>query len=128
MNTSQDTIAAISTPHGEGGIGIIRLSGSSSVDIVKGVFVDVRGERLREVKSHRVTYGFIVDPESGRRIDEVLLTVMLAPRSNTRENRSEEHTSELQSHSFISYAVFCLKKKKKKKKKKDIDMHNKVEY
>ncbi len=86
MNTSQDTIAAISTPHGEGGIGIIRLSGSSSVDIVKGVFVDVRGERLREVKSHRVTYGFIVDPESGRRIDEVLLTVMLAPRSNTREN------------------------------------------
>lgn len=86
MNTSQDTIAAISTPHGEGGIGIIRLSGSSSVDIVKGLFADVRGERLKEARSHRVTYGFIVDPESGGRIDEVLLTVMLAPRSYTRED------------------------------------------
>jgi len=53
---------------------------------VKGLFADVRGERLKEVKSHRVTYGFIVDPESGRRIDEVLLTVMLAPRSYTRED------------------------------------------
>ncbi len=53
---------------------------------MKGLFADVRGERLKEVKSHRVTYGFIVDPESGRRIDEVLLTVMLAPRSYTRED------------------------------------------
>ncbi|MBI5183702.1 MAG: tRNA uridine-5-carboxymethylaminomethyl(34) synthesis GTPase MnmE [Nitrospinae bacterium] len=86
MNTSQDTISAISTPHGEGGIGIVRLSGPSSVDIVKEVFVDARGERLKEVISHRITYGFIVDPDDGKRIDEVLLTVMLAPRSYTMED------------------------------------------
>ncbi len=79
-----ETIAAISTPIGEGGIAVIRVSGSEAVQIVDKVF---KGRvSLSEVESHTVHYGHIVHPTTGERIDEVLVTVMLKPRTFTRED------------------------------------------
>jgi tRNA modification GTPase len=80
----KDTIAAISTPMGEGGIAIIRVSGEESVSLVDRIFS--AGERLASAQSHTVQYGYIVDPNSGERMDEVLVTVMRAPRSFTMED------------------------------------------
>lgn len=65
MNYSDDTIAAIATPVGEGGIGIIRLSGKDAVDIADRIFLPCGAKRLRDVSSHTITYGFIVDPSHG---------------------------------------------------------------
>jgi tRNA modification GTPase len=79
-----DTIAAISTPVGEGGIAVIRVSGPEAIPIVDSVY---RGKQsLKEADSHTVHYGHIVHPETGERIDEVLVTVMRAPRTFTRED------------------------------------------
>lgn len=81
--TEFDTIAAISTPIGEGGISIVRMSGEDAVKIAAKVF---HGPDLTKVKSHTIHYGRIVDPKTGQTIDEVLVTVMLAPKTFTREN------------------------------------------
>ncbi|MFA5354336.1 MAG: tRNA uridine-5-carboxymethylaminomethyl(34) synthesis GTPase MnmE [Thermodesulfovibrionales bacterium] len=81
-----DTIVAISTPIGEGGIGIIRLSGGGAVTIADRLFSSPSGKRLMEAKSHTISHGFIVDPASGERVDEVLVSVMKAPRTYTRED------------------------------------------
>ena len=78
-----DTISAISTPRGEGGIGIVRLSGPSSLTIMEKIFFPHHGKK---VKSHKITYGYIVNPETGERVDEVLVSVMLAPKTYTRED------------------------------------------
>lgn len=82
--TDTDTIAAISTPPGEGGIAVIRVSGPRSIHAVEAIF-DCR-RKLSEVPSHTVHYGFIRDPEQDVRIEEVLVTVMRAPRSYTMED------------------------------------------
>ncbi len=77
-----DTIAAISTPPGEGGIAVIRISGDTSLDITDKIF---RGRLLpSKLKSHRVIHGEIYDGNS--LIDEVLLTVMRSPHTYTGEN------------------------------------------
>jgi len=81
-----DTIAAISTPLGEGGIGIIRLSGKEAISIVNKIFKSPKGVNLSDVKTHTIHYGFIVDPLTRQRIDEVLVTVMRAPNTYTRED------------------------------------------
>ncbi|MFP4388851.1 MAG: tRNA uridine-5-carboxymethylaminomethyl(34) synthesis GTPase MnmE [Desulfococcaceae bacterium] len=89
-----DTIAAISTPPGGGGIGIIRVSGPEAVTAASVLFRRSGdagcdpGEAapVSDWESHRLCHGFIVEPESGRMIDEVLLAVMRAPRSYTRED------------------------------------------
>ena len=86
MNYPEDTIAAIATPIGEGGIGIIRLSGKDAVDIADRIFLPRGAKKLRDVPSHTITYGFIVDPSHGGKIDEVLVTVMRGPRTYTRED------------------------------------------
>lgn len=78
------TIAAISTPLGEGGIGIVRLSGPDAVGIVERIFRPARPIRLSEVSSHTLHYGHIVSDDGP--VDEVLVTVMRAPRSYTRED------------------------------------------
>jgi tRNA modification GTPase len=78
-----DTIAAVSTPPGEGGIGIVRLSGPDSLAIARRVF---RPSRPGELRSHRLRHGFVVDPATGERLDEVLLAPMLAPGTYTRED------------------------------------------
>ncbi|MFV9510304.1 tRNA uridine-5-carboxymethylaminomethyl(34) synthesis GTPase MnmE [Tepidibacillus sp. LV47] len=78
-----DTIAAISTPLGEGGIAIIRVSGDKAIEAVDSIF---RGKKkLSTVDSHTIHYGRIVD-KNGETIDEVLVTVMRAPKTFTRED------------------------------------------
>lgn len=81
-----DTISAIATPPGEGGIGIVRLSGSQAAEIGARVF---RG-RLRD---HRAVLGHVCDPMTGEVVDEALGLLMLGPRTYTRED-----TLELQGH------------------------------
>ena len=76
------TIAAISTPNGRGGISVIRISGDDAVKIADSVFSG--GGKLADVKSHTVHYGFI--KRGGETIDEVLVTVMRAPKTFTRED------------------------------------------
>ncbi len=80
-----DTIAAISTPLGEGGIGIVRISGEDAIEIAEKIFLSPRGMDWYK-GSHRMYYGQIVHPESRRVIDEVLLSVMKAPHTYTRED------------------------------------------
>ncbi|WNQ11501.1 tRNA uridine-5-carboxymethylaminomethyl(34) synthesis GTPase MnmE [Paenibacillus aurantius] len=79
-----DTIAAISTPMGEGGISIIRVSGPDAIEGTDRIF-SPKG-KLTQAASHTVTYGYIRDPENGERLEEVLVTVMRAPRSFTMED------------------------------------------
>ncbi|HEY5973629.1 MAG TPA: tRNA uridine-5-carboxymethylaminomethyl(34) synthesis GTPase MnmE [Geobacteraceae bacterium] len=83
-----DTIAAISTPAGEGGIGIVRLSGPEALPVASRIF---RRNRDGGLHSHRFYYGEIVDPSGGSCLDEVLLVWMKAPRSYTREDVVEIH-------------------------------------
>jgi len=83
---TDDTIAAISTPVGEGGIGIVRLSGKDSVEIAERIFSSPKNKTLKDLKSHRVIYGHIKDPLIGEEIDEVLVTVMRSPYTYTRED------------------------------------------
>ncbi|MEN6368190.1 MAG: tRNA uridine-5-carboxymethylaminomethyl(34) synthesis GTPase MnmE [Thermotogota bacterium] len=80
----EDTIAAISTPIGEGGVGIVRLSGPDAIGIAADVFVSPKGSRLADTPTHTIHYGHIV--VDGRRVDEVLASVMRAPRTYTRED------------------------------------------
>ena len=81
-----DDIAAISTPIGSGGIGIVRISGSGSVGIADKIFVSADGRKLCDKKSHTITYGHIVNPKTGETLDEVLVMLMLSPRTYTKEN------------------------------------------
>lgn len=84
-----DTISAIATPLGEGGIGIVRLSGPDSAAIASRLFRRGAASRpvdVARIRSHHLYYGHIVDPASGRVVDEVLLARMAAPRSYTRED------------------------------------------
>lgn len=84
-----DTIVAMATPPGQGGIGIVRLSGPKALEIVAEMFQSRSGKKLPQLKSHTVHYGWIVQKQEGgatEMIDEVLLTVMRAPRSYTCED------------------------------------------
>ncbi|SDS81371.1 tRNA modification GTPase [Paenibacillaceae bacterium GAS479] len=80
----QETIAAIATALGEGGIAIIRVSGPQAVPSISGILKS--RQKLTEAASHTVTYGHIVDVDSGEAIEEVLVTVMKGPRSFTAED------------------------------------------
>jgi len=82
----EDTIAAISTPSGEGGIGIVRLSGKDAISIASRIFRSPRESRPLQARSHTILHGFIIDPDDSSVIDEVLLSVMRAPHSYTRED------------------------------------------
>ena len=81
--TEFDTIAAISTPPGEGGISIIRISGDQTFNVVTQIF---KGKDLSRVQSHTINYGHIVDPDTHQEVDEVMATVMRAPKTYTRED------------------------------------------
>ena len=81
-----DTIAAISTPLGEGGIGIVRISGPDALKIASRLFRDPSGKRRRTLKPWGLRYGIVVDPETGEEIDEALASAMPAPHSFTRED------------------------------------------
>ena len=82
-----DTIAAIATPYGESGIGIVRISGPEAKRIAERLFRPRRGPKA--LTSHHIRYGEVVDPEEGGVIDEVLLTFMAAPKTYTREDMVE---------------------------------------
>jgi tRNA modification GTPase len=86
----EDTIAAIATALGEGSIAVVRVSGPEAVGSVAGVFRSKTD--LRSVPSHTVHYGRIRDPDNGQILDEVLVTVMRAPRSFTAEDVVEVST------------------------------------
>ncbi|WNS42234.1 tRNA uridine-5-carboxymethylaminomethyl(34) synthesis GTPase MnmE [Paenibacillus sp. MMS20-IR301] len=79
-----DTIAAVSTALGEGGIAIIRVSGPQAISQVAPLFHS--RIPLTEAESHTVQYGHIVSPQDGERMEEVLVTVMKGPRSFTTED------------------------------------------
>ncbi|TWP30187.1 tRNA uridine-5-carboxymethylaminomethyl(34) synthesis GTPase MnmE [Apibacter muscae] len=80
----QDTICALATPQGIGALGIIRVSGEKSVEIVNSIF---KGKNLKVVQSHTLNYGYIVNEKEI--IDEVMVSVFLAPRTFTSENLVE---------------------------------------
>ncbi len=81
-----DTIAAISTPLGQGGIGIVRMSGPLSIPIAEKIFEPAKGRKLTGVRSGSLVYGVVRDPEGGGLIDEALVSVMRSPRSYTKED------------------------------------------
>lgn len=88
----EDTIVAVATASGRGAISIIRLSGNDAINITNSIF---KGKDLTKVKSHTIHYGFIMD--KNETIDEVLVNIMLAPKTYTKEN-----TVEINCHGGIS--------------------------
>lgn len=79
-----DTITSISTPMGEGAIGIVRLSGSRAIEITDKLY---KGKKpLAEVDSHTINYGHIVDPDTNEVVEEVMVSVLCAPKTFTRED------------------------------------------
>lgn len=88
---NEDTIAAISTPQGVGGIGIIRISGKEAIEKANKIFKGVN-KRATEVdtvarmSSHTIKFGNIIDPDTQEIIDECLLSVMKGPHSYTKED------------------------------------------
>ena len=99
---NNDTIAAIATPIGRGGIGIIKISGDRSLIIAESIFQKsvskprqlqaLNSDAFHPLSSHRLHHGTIVDPEKDRILDEVLVSVMLAPNTYTKENIVEINT------------------------------------
>ncbi len=98
----QDTIAAVATPVGSGGIGIIKISGRNALSIGASIFQKTGDapDGLRTtnthlaaaLQSHRLYHGHIVDPDNGRVLDEVLMSAMMAPHTYTREDVVEINT------------------------------------
>ncbi len=82
------TIAAISTATGNGGIGIIRMSGKKSFEILNKFFVPVNQEN-HEIKGYTMKFGYIINPETNEKIDEVLVSYFVSPKSYTTENMCE---------------------------------------
>lgn len=81
-----DTIAAISTPMGEGAIAIVRLSGDDSIQIADKIFRSINDKRLSEVPSHTIHYGHLLDSKNGQVIEEVMVSVMKGPKTFTKED------------------------------------------
>ncbi|TMW72006.1 tRNA uridine-5-carboxymethylaminomethyl(34) synthesis GTPase MnmE [Alteribacter natronophilus] len=82
-----DTIAAISTPMGEGAIGIVRITGDKAIDAADSLYKGKK--KLAEVDSHTINYGHIVDPETGETAEEVMVSVLRGPRTFTKEDMIE---------------------------------------
>ncbi len=96
MINPDDTIAAISTPIGEGGIGIVRLSGPASFAILQRLFARGGAASGRPFQPRTLHYGHIHDPATGERVDEVLAAFMPAPHTYTRQD-----VAEIQAHGGI---------------------------
>ena len=84
-----ETIAAISTATGSGGIGIIRMSGDKCFEILKKVFITSQELILEDIKGYTIKYGYIINSETKEKIDEVLVSFFKNPKSYTRENMCE---------------------------------------
>ena len=102
----EDTIAAISTPPGEGGIGVIRISGPESLAILKAVF---KRKHDGGFLSHRFYYGEIFSPETTATVDEALAVYMQSPRSFTREDVVEIqcHSGTLIMQQVLALVLLC---------------------
>src|SRR5690554_464866 len=83
-----DTIAAIATPFGTGGISVIRVSGKDAINVVNNIF---KGKDLNKVKTHTINYGHIIDKDHNI-LDEVMVAIMRAPKSFTAEDVVEIST------------------------------------
>ncbi|WJY26787.1 MULTISPECIES: tRNA uridine-5-carboxymethylaminomethyl(34) synthesis GTPase MnmE [Sporosarcina] len=81
-----DTIAAISTPMGEGAIAIVRISGDEAVQIADRLFRSPSGKKLADADSHTIHYGHLVDPATGETVEEIMVSIMKAPKTFTRED------------------------------------------
>lgn len=81
-----DTIAAISTPMGEGAIAIVRLSGDEAVQIADRIFQSPNGKKLINEVSHTIHYGHLVDPNTKEIVEEVMISLMKGPKTFTRED------------------------------------------
>lgn len=84
-----DTIAAIATALGEGGISIIRVSGDKALQIVDKIFKAKSGLGILEMKAYTMKYGHIIDKETSQNLDEVIISFMKGPRSFTAEDTVE---------------------------------------
>ena len=89
MTMIGDTISAIATPIGEGGIGVIRVSGSNAFAVATEMFRPVCGVPVHGLPTHTAHYGFVHDPISEEQIDDGVITVFRAPRSYTGEDSVE---------------------------------------
>src|SRR5699024_11498960 len=87
-----DTIAAISTPPGEGGLGIVRLRGDEALEIAEKVY-KLGDKRLSDQPSHTIHYGNIYHTKTNEKIDEVMVTIMRGPKTYTREDIIEINTN-----------------------------------
>lgn len=81
-----DTIAAISTPMGEGAIAIVRLSGDEAIQIADRIFLSPNKKKLVNEQSHTIHYGHLIDPSSGITVEEVMVSIMEGPKTFTRED------------------------------------------
>ena len=81
-----DTIAAISTPMGEGAIAIVRLSGSEAISIADQIFRSPGAKALSNQLSHTIHYGHLIEPKTGDVVEEVMLSLMKGPKTFTRED------------------------------------------
>ena len=81
-----DTICAIATPIGEGGIAIIRISGEKALEIADKIFAPKSKKDIKDMKTYTMRYGTIVDLDTKDIIDDVILSYMKGPRSYTGEN------------------------------------------
>ncbi|MEF2884639.1 MAG: tRNA uridine-5-carboxymethylaminomethyl(34) synthesis GTPase MnmE, partial [Ruminococcus sp.] len=84
MNDQNTTIAAISTAQGEGGIGVIRISGERAIEIADAVFKNINGKKLADMKGYTAAYGSI--QYENEKLDEAVALVFRAPHSYTGEN------------------------------------------
>ncbi len=98
-----DTIAAISTPMGEGAIAIVRLSGDEAITIADKIFKSPNGKRLTEVATHTIHYGHLIDPKTDEIVEEVMLSLMRGPKTFTRED-----VIEINCHGGISIRKSCV--------------------
>lgn len=96
MNVNENTIASISTALSPAGVGIIRISGKESFDIINKIFTDKNKKYIKISESHKVHYGFIYDKKNDKFLDEVLVLSFKSPRSFTGED-----TIEIQGHGGV---------------------------
>ncbi|MCL4243871.1 MAG: tRNA uridine-5-carboxymethylaminomethyl(34) synthesis GTPase MnmE [Candidatus Dadabacteria bacterium] len=92
LTPNDDTIAAIATPPGDGGIAVIRISGPASLDIIRTIFKAGSEEEIPRFLPRMLYHGNITDPESGMRVDEVLAVYMKSPASYTGDDVVEIHS------------------------------------
>ncbi len=79
-----ETISSISTPVGEGAIAIVRLSGEDAIEIADRLYKGAK--TLSDTDSHTINYGHIIDPKTGETVEEVMVALMRAPKTYTRED------------------------------------------